>query len=115
MLQKPGWSRALERWSAFWNGGLEDRPPVIAHIAAGDELNVALPISSVSHGLTPQTTPALSACARRPRGVDARAKRLSWEGSAQACWRWDSGCEGMRTSTAIWLETGLWQRPCVTR
>ncbi len=39
-MNKPCWSQSLERWSAFWNGRLADRPPVIAHIAADGELDV---------------------------------------------------------------------------
>ena len=40
MLNKPGWPQSLERWSAFWNGRLADRPPVIAHFSDTDELDV---------------------------------------------------------------------------
>jgi hypothetical protein len=34
VLAKPNWERSLERWRAFWAGGLADRPPVIAHLVA---------------------------------------------------------------------------------
>ena len=46
MLYKPGWSQSLERWSAFWEGGLADRPPLIAHISASSELEVGGNIAS---------------------------------------------------------------------
>lgn len=39
MLQKPGWERSLARWRAFWEGGLADRPPILAHIVASDALD----------------------------------------------------------------------------
>lgn len=43
MLSKPGWRRSKERWTAFWRGGLADRPPVIVHLGATDALDVANP------------------------------------------------------------------------
>ena len=46
MLQKPGWSQSLERWSAFWDGQLADRPPLIAHISTSTELEVGGNIAS---------------------------------------------------------------------
>jgi hypothetical protein len=45
MLNRPGWSQSVERWTAFWNGGLADRPPVIAHLATGAELDVGGEVS----------------------------------------------------------------------
>ena len=38
MLRKHGWDRSLARWSAFWEGKILDRPPVIVHIAPTWEL-----------------------------------------------------------------------------
>lgn len=39
MLQKPNWGRSLARWRAFWEGRLDDRPPIIAHIVPTNELD----------------------------------------------------------------------------
>ena len=39
MLRKPGWRDSLERWRAFWEGDLVDRPPVIAHVVPTQELD----------------------------------------------------------------------------
>jgi len=40
MLHKPNWGRSLDRWRAFWDGGLLDRPPVIVHLVATEGLDV---------------------------------------------------------------------------
>ena len=40
MLSKPGWAASLERWTAFWEGRLADRPPWIAHVSPTHELEV---------------------------------------------------------------------------
>ena len=39
------WADSLRRWQAFWAGDLYDRPPVIAHPATGEELDVGEPPS----------------------------------------------------------------------
>lgn len=39
VLQKPGWDRSLERWLAFWEGKVADRPPVIIYIVPTEELD----------------------------------------------------------------------------
>lgn len=63
MLSKPGWSQSLARWSAFWNGGLADRPPLIAHFAATDELEVGSHTlqSEIDHFDAARNEPALEA------------------------------------------------------
>jgi len=55
-FQKPGWDRSLERWRAFWNGELADRPPVIiyqmaafASDIASVEAEVAAPNAVLAH------------------------------------------------------------------
>lgn len=75
MLSKPGWAAAAARWTAFWNGGLADRPPLIAHLAATDELEVAAPSlqSEIDHFDAGRNRPALEGleqAALAPNGLD---------------------------------------------
>ena len=62
MLQKPGWDRSRERWLAFWESDLVDRPPVLVHIVASEGLDVgesASLESTIAHYEAPENEAAL--------------------------------------------------------